>query len=105
HETLSSEPIRLTVRPVGEPVVVTDHVYVLGIEPPEVRRLKDTQPPARPGLMDVAVATALQETPVPPDASICVDCAPATPPRRRRVSNSSRRLVIGVLLCGACSGD
>jgi hypothetical protein len=63
---LSNEPMKFTVNPVGEPVVLTCHVTTEGTEPPEESILNEVHPPAVPGLLLVAVATAEHDTPIIP---------------------------------------
>jgi len=64
--------MKLTVNPVGLPVVVTDQVYKLGMAPPLVSRLNEVHPPVVPGLLLVEDVTALQLTPIPPEERVRV---------------------------------
>ena len=64
----SREPTSLTLMD-GAPVVLTCQENELGREPPDVTSANDVQPPAKPGLIEVAVVMLVQEDPTPPAAS------------------------------------
>jgi hypothetical protein len=87
--TLSTDPMKLTVKPDGDPVVVTSHVNPPGSCPFGAGRAKDVHPVAVPGFALVAAFTALQETVKPPAIALALPCAHAEPTSSRGINQRS----------------